>query len=176
MFQIRFVLSTFDRVHVKLDVSAAVFILSTAVVLACSGVCGRAQAHMSRTNVAKPGTIQGPSRPGKITLFKPVPAVRWLGTNSVVAHTMPPQAQATPRIWRSPATNQIPLRQSFPGLRPGVYETERYSCIVIVPGHTPDDVALIAPGVEPRILKQIPELRFKPRAIPQRETPPGNSK
>jgi hypothetical protein len=64
---------------------------------------------------------------------------------------------------------QTPLFDFLPKLnqqllKPGVWQTEPYSCIVVVPGPHPDDRALIARGETKMNMPIIrPELRFIPR-------------
>lgn len=55
-------------------------------------------------------------------------------------------------------------------LQPGIYETEPYTCIVVVPGPLPDDKIIVGRGrpegtnvFVPRMPMVQPELRFIPR-------------
>jgi hypothetical protein len=57
----------------------------------------------------------------------------------------------------NPATN-IPTAP-----QPGVYKTEPYSCLVVVPGPHPDDKCIVgAPGRGSEMPVIVPELRFIP--------------
>jgi hypothetical protein len=76
---------------------------------------------------------------------------------------------------RIPGTNMAPLLRAPTNtvgqLKPGVYETYPYSCIVVVPGAHPDDKSIIGAGqlvgggqpVE-RMPTMNPELLFIPRS------------
>jgi hypothetical protein len=63
----------------------------------------------------------------------------------------------------APATGNLPLTNQAT-LAPGIYKTEPYACIVIVPGPHPDDRSLIQPPSTPSdpmpVIK--PDLRFVP--------------
>ena len=49
------------------------------------------------------------------------------------------------------------------GLAPGIYETEPYTCIIIVPGEHPDDrMAIHPPDPAPNMPVLKPDLRFIP--------------
>lgn len=51
---------------------------------------------------------------------------------------------------------------------PGLYRTEPYHCLVLVPGSHPDDKSIIKQGdAEPPMLKVEPELQFKPWPPPK---------
>ena len=65
-------------------------------------------------------------------------------------------------------TYQVPQQQTnlknSPGApAPGVYKTEPYTCIVIVPGASPDDKSVIHPAEPaPNMPVLTPDLRFVP--------------
>ncbi len=74
-----------------------------------------------------------------------------------------------PGFHRGASSNLFVVPSAPPGLRPGVYRTEPYGCIVVVPGPHPDDRCLHNPG-DGRFSMPIirPELRFVPLPQPQK--------
>ena len=74
----------------------------------------------------------------------------------------------TNSFWVSPGANSRTVKapaQAFP-LKPGVYETKPYSCIVVVPGPHPDDIALVPPPAGAEAMPTVkPDLQFIPRPV-----------
>lgn len=62
------------------------------------------------------------------------------------------------------------LAQTQPA--PGLYKSEPYTCLVLVPGPHPDDKALVpAAPVSPRMPQTAPEFRLVPRSTPAAPQP-----
>jgi hypothetical protein len=122
-----------------------------ALALVLSAICGRAQ-----------------SLPATNLLSTLVPANRWTAAKPPTL-LLPP---ALPLNLRGPLTNPLPqllvlARTNSPSialpLKPGVYKTEPFSCLVIVPGAQADDQAIIGPSEPVPPMPMIkPDLRFVP--------------
>ncbi len=68
-----------------------------------------------------------------------------------------------PGVYRHGASNLFIVPSPPRMLPPGVYKTEPYSCIVVVPGPHPDDRSIIDPGSGNSSMPIItPGLRFIP--------------
>jgi hypothetical protein len=90
-----------------------------------------------------------------------------------VMATEPVPAANAPESKRGPKTAPARLFLTPPlndqALAPGLYKTEPYTCLVLVPGKHPDDIALkggtlstnLAPII-PRMPSKVPEQRFTP--------------
>jgi hypothetical protein len=49
---------------------------------------------------------------------------------------------------KAPLAGKLPLASPSAGLKPGVYRTFPFTCIVIVPGPHPDDVSAVESGTD----------------------------
>jgi hypothetical protein len=89
--------------------------------------------------------------------LSPLPVTRWslVPTNS---------AQATSNLWGHSQKPRRFARNDQAGVLPGVYESEPYKCIVVVPGAQWDDRCLF-PGSDVSVPMPVhkPELRLVPR-------------
>lgn len=124
--------------------------------LSATVVCARAQSLPSTNRI--PTLPRAASAP-VIFKVRPAAANPSASTNKLTAKLFPsfPQAQR----FVVAGTNLLSTPQP---LKPGVYLSEPYSCIVIVPGAQADDGALIPPAEPvPPIPVVRPELRLVPR-------------
>jgi hypothetical protein len=67
---------------------------------------------------------------------------------------------------KTPPAGKLPLASPAAGLKPGVYRTLPYTCIVIVPGPHPDDVSAVESGTDgvEKLPVFKPGLKFVPLA------------
>jgi hypothetical protein len=94
------------------------------------------------------------------------PRVSFVTTNSqVYVATNLPSFLIPTNLYRSgPVFGDVPARNlRLPSaLAPGIYKTEPYTCIVVVPGGHPDDKMIYPRGTQPYMPTVQPDLRFIP--------------
>jgi hypothetical protein len=105
---------------------------------------------------------------GFATLICLVAPAQTFRTNSIAPTNKPPLFPPSPAI-----TNAPRLTKSATNPPPGVYTTEPYHSIVVIPGPFPDDRMIAGahgsnqPATQPSIPTLRPELRFIPYPKPK---------
>jgi hypothetical protein len=127
------------------NVSASTFALALAPALAAAAF---AQTTPAVPSPSKPmlGLLARTNSSFALLAFQPAP------TNQFSFRTY------RPRLALRFSTNREPSL-----LKPGVYETTPYTCIVVAPPASPDDRCIVSPGVSPKMPARKPDLQFIPR-------------